>query len=627
MRYLHKVAIAFSIVLLFAPLAHSQTTTRRTAQTHQRTLRPQPRYNAFHSHTFTGVLADVGIRVGTIMAYHQLAWSVTGTVTACQVQLDESSDGINWTASPPIFSSQNCTTSGHPTPQTVNKTTVFIRINMTAFTGTGSVLVDYYGFTSNPGGGGGGGGGGVTSFNGRTGAVVSVGSPTSGDYTCLTSATCMIAGAATLNSPAFNSAPLVTGFPSGPTSTVATPGDNSLATTAFVYAHAGGGGGGTGNVTATPPLTSPFLPKATGATTIADSRFSDTGTLGLYTGGTFGVGAGDTSCGSITGCIALAESTVNGGGTSIGHAYIRADASHALKFANLAGEFFLPRMTNQGNAGQVATANGDGTYTAADPIISVNSGLLFSNASGLSQQTSSPMLNPLRSGYGTLSISPVGTFSTGTCSISLYFNTSTPGAPVLGNTNATPFAVVNFQLNASVPLQSIPIVPDPSVGAGAGGDYVVGVYSCAAAGQNYPGSGAGFSATISPGLTAGPPFTCNRKIIFSSGSVPPTRSLIIDSVPNAKIYVCGWSVNSATTNAVDVQLVYGTGTACGTGTSPFSESITLQALTNSAPVGAVNNAPNNVVDATPYGAQLCAETANGTTLTHPVNWKIWYAQF
>ena len=72
--------------------------------------------------------------------------------------------------------------------------------------------------------GGGGGGSGVSSFNGRTGAVV----PASGDY-----AVADVTGAAPLANPTF------TGDPKAPT---ASPGDNdtSIATTAFVAAAASG---------------------------------------------------------------------------------------------------------------------------------------------------------------------------------------------------------------------------------------------------------------------------------------------------------------------------------------------------------------------------------------------------
>ena len=71
---------------------------------------------------------------------------------------------------------------------------------------------------------GGGGGGGVSSFNGRTGAVV----PASGDY-----AVADVTGAAPLANPTF------TGDPKAPT---ASPGDNdtSIATTAFVAAAVSG---------------------------------------------------------------------------------------------------------------------------------------------------------------------------------------------------------------------------------------------------------------------------------------------------------------------------------------------------------------------------------------------------
>lgn len=109
------------------------------------------------------------------ISYHKLTWTTSGTLATCSVQLDSSPDGVTWTLGG-VITSQTCTSPGAST--VVNSNVNYVRINVTAISGTApfAINVVWNGYVNNPGGGG----GAVTSVFGRTGAVVA----TTGDYTC-----------------------------------------------------------------------------------------------------------------------------------------------------------------------------------------------------------------------------------------------------------------------------------------------------------------------------------------------------------------------------------------------------------------------------------------------------------
>lgn len=96
------------------------------------------------SSTITGQTANIK---GSGVLYHQISWVVNGTVSACSVQVDSSSDGVSWTAGGAVAST-TCTSSG--ASAVGNAVTNYIRIVFTAFTGTGTVSASYSGFTTNP---------------------------------------------------------------------------------------------------------------------------------------------------------------------------------------------------------------------------------------------------------------------------------------------------------------------------------------------------------------------------------------------------------------------------------------------------------------------------------------------
>lgn len=111
-----------------------------------------PSYVLTQNFTTTGTSVSDNL-IGNGAAFHKLTWNVSGTVSGCTVALDSSADGVSWSAGG-VITGQTCTTNGTITSSStiVN----YVRINMTAFTGTGSVSVIDQGYVNNPAGGGGG---------------------------------------------------------------------------------------------------------------------------------------------------------------------------------------------------------------------------------------------------------------------------------------------------------------------------------------------------------------------------------------------------------------------------------------------------------------------------------------
>jgi hypothetical protein len=97
---------------------------------------------------FVAAASSTGIpNIGTGIGYHKLTWNVSGTVATCTVALDTSVDGITWSAGGAI-TGQTCTSNG--TSATTNVVANFVRINVTVFSGTGSVNVTWNGYVNVP---------------------------------------------------------------------------------------------------------------------------------------------------------------------------------------------------------------------------------------------------------------------------------------------------------------------------------------------------------------------------------------------------------------------------------------------------------------------------------------------
>lgn len=99
--------------------------------------------------TGTGAQARI-VLTGSAIVFHQLTWNVTGTVSSCTVALDTSADGVSWSAGNAI-AGQTCTSNGQSALST-SAVFNFVRVNTTAFSGTGSVVVTWAGYVATPGG-------------------------------------------------------------------------------------------------------------------------------------------------------------------------------------------------------------------------------------------------------------------------------------------------------------------------------------------------------------------------------------------------------------------------------------------------------------------------------------------
>lgn len=105
-------------------------------------------FNAFQQTTFTTVTTGSPIIERSTIGFHQLSWTVSGTVATCTVAIDSSPDGTAWTAGG-IIAGQTCTSNGNSTVTTGSAQ--WIRVNMTAISGAGAtVVVTYKGWVQNP---------------------------------------------------------------------------------------------------------------------------------------------------------------------------------------------------------------------------------------------------------------------------------------------------------------------------------------------------------------------------------------------------------------------------------------------------------------------------------------------
>ena len=109
-------------------------------------------YNSAQTTTFTSTGFAKAIDQKSIISYHEIIWTVTGTVSSCTVSLDSSPDNSTWTVGG-IITGQDCHTSSNS--GIINAQANFVRVNVSTYVGTGKVVIQYLGWTSNPAGGGG----------------------------------------------------------------------------------------------------------------------------------------------------------------------------------------------------------------------------------------------------------------------------------------------------------------------------------------------------------------------------------------------------------------------------------------------------------------------------------------
>jgi hypothetical protein len=86
--------------------------------------------------------------------YHQLSWNVSGTLSACTLQVDSSADGVTWNSGD-ILASRSCTSNGNATSTAL--TVNYVSVNITAITPVTSatLAINLTGYANNPAGTGG----------------------------------------------------------------------------------------------------------------------------------------------------------------------------------------------------------------------------------------------------------------------------------------------------------------------------------------------------------------------------------------------------------------------------------------------------------------------------------------
>jgi len=225
---------------------------------------------------------------------------------------------------------------------------------------------------------------------------------------------------------------------------------------------------------------------------------------------------------------------------------------------------------------------------------------LFTNTAATVTETSAPVRLPNFSGAGTLTVTESGiTGSPSGCTFVLKYQ---------GNNSVTATAAVSTtSFTPATGVQTFFISPTVSAG-----DNYVGVFACSV----YPTAGL-LTASFSPAVTT---FTANTpgtgdpcqnpsvaKSTVSVAVTSATTTRLVALVTGAQVYVCDLALTTVGTSA-SVQLEYGTGATCGTGTTALTG-----AMVPSATVGVIKLGFGGTVTTAPASQSLCL--VSGATVT------------
>jgi hypothetical protein len=222
---------------------------------------------------------------------------------------------------------------------------------------------------------------------------------------------------------------------------------------------------------------------------------------------------------------------------------------------------------------------------------------LFNSTPATATATSAVAKLPTFSGYGTLTITGAGiTGSPSGCTITLAYqgnNSTTAGATV---------ATISF--TPSTGVQTFNVVPSVPTGD----NYVATLGGC----SPYPTAGT-ITASFSP-LTvvvaanlSGTSDPCqNSGILKSSAAVSITTATTTQLVAlsaGKSVYVCGFTASLGLSDSIVFE--YGTGSACGTGTTALTGAFTSDAAVIAAPATLGGEGTRMTA---PSGNALCALT-------------------
>lgn len=105
-------------------------------------------YNSAQTTVFNTTTTGATIYQNSLIKYHQLIWTTSGTVSTCQVTLDTSPDGSTWTVGGAI-TAQTCTPTGSSLITGIVSSN-YLRVNVSTLTGGGAITVVYEGWAYNP---------------------------------------------------------------------------------------------------------------------------------------------------------------------------------------------------------------------------------------------------------------------------------------------------------------------------------------------------------------------------------------------------------------------------------------------------------------------------------------------
>lgn len=117
------------------------------------------------------------------------------------------------------------------------------------------------------------------------------------------------------------------------------------------------------------------------------------------------------------------------------------------------------------------------------------------------------------------------------------------------------------------------------------------------------------------GVSPNQMFGCNQSAVYDASTSGATQ--LVAGVSNKGIYVCGWNILAAGT--VNVSLVYGTGSTCGTGTQTMTPAFQF-----TAQVADVDHLPVYTgIKPVPPSNNLCIN-ASGAVAVQAI---VYYTQF
>jgi hypothetical protein len=105
---------------------------------------------------------------------------------------------------------------------------------------------------------------------------------------------------------------------------------------------------------------------------------------------------------------------------------------------------------------------------------------------------------------------------------------------------------------------------------------------------------------------------CNQSVVYDTNTNGSTVLVASTSGTGGSTYICGYTISAAT--AVNVKLIFGTGTNCGTGTKSITPAYNFQAVTTAAVPNVTDSSSNYRGLSVPAGNDLCINASAGSSV-------------